>query len=173
MDHVVAAETVRPRRKSAFHETGLFDDDCPTMPLSRTKSRPGLKVRFRSSNDIFEIPSSDDDWEDIEETDTEEIWDPSSTTITLPITPTPTPVSILHRLTLVAFVLAIVIPLAHFAPLGSSTKPILGATGVPLAEKPDPIFDEVLNKRDNNPADYCKRWSQQSTQCPVKYLVSH
>jgi hypothetical protein len=170
MEIVHTMETVRPRRKSAFRETGLFDDDSETQsssPPSRSRSRPSLKVRFRSSNDIFELDKEEQEWEDVVDSDAEPDW--ASTTIATPIAvpatrSTTTPMlSLIRRLSIVAFMLAIAIPITHFTSFGTSDRPILGATGVPVPEQAEPIFDEaLLTKRDSNPTDYCKRWSQQS-----------
>jgi hypothetical protein len=154
--------TDRPRRKSVFRETGLFDDYSPAMPPSPPPSRPRLKVRFRSSNDVFEHTSTEEEWEDVAESDTEWNWKPSTVLVAPPpITPTPK-VSLVHRLSLLAFVLAIAIPMTHYIPFGSSNRPMLGATGVPVPETAEPIFEDVLSRRDTDPTDYCKRWSQQS-----------
>src|SRR5689334_22695234 len=61
-----SVEGTRLRRKSAFKEVGLADDD-KAEARQRSTRRPALKVRFRSKNDVFEppIPNVDgDDWED-------------------------------------------------------------------------------------------------------------
>jgi hypothetical protein len=169
MESIPAEESTRPRRKSAFRETGLFEDDTeyqPPSPPCRPLSRPSLKVRFRSSNDVFELDSDDQEWEDAVESDEELSW--QSTTITTPLivpskSVTATPIlSLFRRLSFVAFMLAVTLPLVHFTPFGTPSHPILGATGVPVKEAEEPIFDDALTKRDNNPTDYCKRWSQQS-----------
>jgi hypothetical protein len=162
MEHIVTSDKAKPRRKSAFLETGLFDNDCqPPLP-SRKSTRPALKVRFRSKNDIFEHTSEDDLWEDSGDSDAE-----SQTHVMTPLVVSqsgPTSMSsLIRRLSLVALVLATVIPIAQLSPFAGGERPILGATGVPVAEQPEPIFDEVLSKRDDSPTDYCKRWSQQST----------
>ncbi|KAF2420757.1 hypothetical protein EJ08DRAFT_598111 [Tothia fuscella] len=69
---------------------------------------------------------------------------------------------LVRRLSLVACLLAIAIPITHFSSLGTSSRPILGATGVPVPEPQSPVFDDQVLKRATSPTDYCKRWSQQS-----------
>jgi hypothetical protein len=167
MEHV-ATEVSRPRRKSAFRETGLFDDERQLLdnerqlplPLSQTK-RPALRVRFRSSDDLFEHNPEIDQQEDVVESDT----DSEVVVLTSPVVSPAKSMSmawLVRRLSLVALVLAIAIPITHFAPSRGSKHPILGATGVPIAEQPEPIFEEFLTKRADSSTDYCKRWSQQS-----------
>jgi hypothetical protein len=152
MQAPVRGGTLRPRRTSAFRETGLFDEDEPQS--STLPSRPVLKVRFRSKNDIFEshIAEHEDlEWEDVEENDSDTIQ-----YVSIPPTPTTRPMAaLIHRLGLLAFVLAIVITITSLAPFGSSTKPMLGASGRPFTTHNYP-------KRQGDPTNYCKRWSQQS-----------
>jgi hypothetical protein len=158
----VATDIARHRRKSAFRETGLFDDEYDSPVPSNLPNRPNLRVRFRSSNDVFEH-KVEMDQEDEEECEAQLESEP--TILTAPVVSATEPnllSSLVRRLSLVALILAIAISITHFGPSSGGGHPILGATGVPTAEQPGPIFDEVLSKRDSSPTDYCKRWSQQS-----------
>jgi hypothetical protein len=169
MEHIVASNIVRPRRKSAFLETGLFDDDCRRLPPHKS-TRPSLKVRFRSKNDIFEHTPKDDQWEDLVDSDADSETHILTASVVSPTRPTSMS-TLIRRLSLVVLILATVIPITHLSAFGGSERPILGATGVPIAEQPEPIFDEVLTKRDDSPTNYCKRWSQQSTSMVLSKLT--
>jgi hypothetical protein len=161
MEPIVTAESVRPRRKSAFRETGLFDDECEPSSPTNIQMRPALKVRFRSKNEVFEHTLNDGQGEEAVESDAESEPQRVSAIPVVTQAGSSSMSSLINRLSLVALVLAIVIPIAQLTPLGGNNHPILGATGVPIAEQPEPIFDEVLSKR-ADATDYCKRWSQQS-----------
>lgn len=144
--------TVRPRRTSAFRETGLFEDE------PQYSARPVLKVRFRSKDDIFEssVPDSDDlEWEDTQESDAEDL--PYTTVTQMP--PPRLTRALIHRIGLVAFVLAVVLTITHFTPFTNGGRPLFGASGAPFTA---PIQGLSLSKRADDPTDYCKRWSQQS-----------
>jgi hypothetical protein len=144
--------TLRPRRTSAFRETGLYEDQ------PQSSSRPNLKVRFRSKDDIFEspLPPTDDlEWEDVQEDETEN----NQYTTVAPMVQAARPVAaLIHRLCLVAFILAVIITITHLTPFAGNTKPLFGASGAPFTE---PV-GHPLSKRAEDPTDYCKRWSQQS-----------
>lgn len=144
--------SLRPRRTSAFRETGLFEN----QPQSFT--RPTLKVRFRSKNDIFESPlqeNEDLEWEHVQENDTEDI---RYTTVAQMAPPRPM-AALIHRLGLVAFILAVIITVTQLTPFAGNTRPLFGASGAPTTE---PIIGHSVSKRADDPTDYCKRWSQQS-----------
>jgi hypothetical protein len=144
--------TLRPRRISAFRETGLFEDQ------PQSSSRPILKVRFRSKDDIFEspLPENDDpEWEDVEESDTKAAQYPT----VAQMAPTRPMAALIHRLGLVAFILAAIITITQLTPFTSNTKPLFGASGAPFTE---PILAHSFSRRADDPTDYCKRWSQQS-----------
>jgi hypothetical protein len=161
MEYVVASDIARPRRKSAFRETGLFEDeDQPQLPPGQS-NRPALRVRFRSSNEVFEHNSEMYPQEDAVVVDSET----EPVALTAPVvspTGSRSMATLVRRLSLLALVLAIAIPISHFGPSSGSKLPTLGATGVPIADQPGPIFEDVLAKRAGSPTDYCKRWSQQS-----------
>jgi len=163
MEYHGSTGITRARRKSAFRETGLFEDEGQDLPPSPVQSsRPALKVRFRSKNDIFEHTQDDDEWEDVDESDADWDWLPSPARTVAPPAAPKRLAFLVHRLTLIAFVLAIVIPITQLTTFGSPNHPMLGATGVPVPERPEPVFEETLTRRDGSVTDYCKRWSQQS-----------
>lgn len=144
--------TLRPRRTSAFRETGLFEAQPPYS------ARPALKVRFRSKDDIFESPAPENDdleWEDVQDNDTEDL---SYTTFTQMAPSRPTR-ALIHRIGLVAFILAVILTIAQFTPFTSEKRPLFGAAGAPFTAS---VQELSLSKRADDPTDYCKRWSQQS-----------
>lgn len=152
MQSPVRDNTLRPRRTSAFRETGLFEDQPPYS------ARPALKVRFRSKDDIFESPPQENDdleWEDVQENDTEDL---PYTTVTQMAPPRPTR-ALIHWVGLVAFVLAVIFTITQFTPFTNDRRPLFGAAGPPFTAL---VQELSLSKRADDPTDYCKRWSQQS-----------
>lgn len=144
--------TLRPRRTSAFKETGLFQD----QPQSST--RPVLKVRFRSKDEIFEIQSLKNhglDYEHVQEDDRENL----HFTSVIQMAPPRQTTALIQRLGIVAFTLAVIITITQFTPFTSNTRPLFGASGAPFTET---IQAVSLSKRVDDPTNYCKRWSQQS-----------
>ncbi|KAF2402383.1 hypothetical protein EJ06DRAFT_528494 [Trichodelitschia bisporula] len=142
------ATTTKPRRTSVFHEIGLTDEKLHALPHSlRPRPRPQLRVRFKSKADILG-ETSDDEWEDVDESDAEE---PTITAIM------PGPglfASALRSLGFLALVFALVIvPVVQ--QLSGSATPLLGVSA-------GSVTSSRLAKRDNTPTDVCKRWSQQS-----------
>lgn len=144
--------TLRPRRTSAFRESGLFED----QPQYSTRSI--LKVRFRSKDEIFESPPPENDgleWEGLQENDTEDI---PYITVAQMAPPSPTR-ALIHRIGFVACVLAVILTVTQFTPFTNDRRPLFGAEGTPFTA---PVQEVSLSKRADDPTDYCKRWSQQS-----------
>lgn len=143
---------LRPRRTSAFRETGLFEDQ------PQSSSRPSLKaVRFRSKDDIFERPSPEHDdleWEHVEESDTEA----TQYAVVAQMAPPRPMAALIRRLGLLAFVLAVATTVTQFTPWTSNTRPLFGASGAPFTE---PTVGHSFSRRADDPTNYCKRWSQQ------------
>jgi hypothetical protein len=158
MSSSICGEVVRPRRTSAFREVGLVDDDEEEEKLvlpRPNRSRPTLKVRFRSKNDIFQPTiEEEDDWEDTSAVSSD---DETPVAIAVPnIRKRPT---ITDRFALVAFVIIISTLIAQLVPLGKSRMLSVGAVP-PGRER---ALEMSLSRRqDSDPTDYCKKWSQQS-----------
>jgi len=69
----------------------------------------------------------------------------------------------MHRLSVLLLMLVIAIPLAQFTSFaGRNHLPLLTATGVPFSDGVEDSTQGRLVKRQDSPADVCKRWSQQS-----------
>lgn len=159
----INGEVMRPRRKSAFKETGLFEEDTQVLtPSGQNKS--GRKVRFRSNNDIFEhVPQGEDDSE--EAYDSASVSWPSTTVATTNLTMKlmdTTASRSPHRLPLIAFVLIISTLIAQLVPLGKSRMLVVEANSVPVRRYGDSRSPTALAKRADDPTNYCKKWSQQS-----------
>jgi hypothetical protein len=169
-------EQDRPRRTSAFRETGLFEDEPQTssVPII-APPRPRLSVRFRSKASVIREEEEDDpcdsgddqDWEDEDEALTRArsqgpiVVDVGNITRNSPLCSTRLS-NVWNRLSLVTLVLACAIGISQYTSfLGDAKHPFLGATGVPLAEAA-PMDSSSRSKRGNTPTDVCKRWSQQS-----------
>lgn len=153
----------RPRRKSAFHEVGLFEDFA--LPAPRPK-RPRLSVRFRTKESIINDGDDDDDeWEECD--DSEAIEDPEEFegSVVPPTEPVlqQSRVTSIQRLSVLVLMLAIAIPLAQFTSfVGRSHLPPLMATGIAFSQGSVDRRDGYLGRRQNSPTDVCKRWSQQT-----------
>jgi hypothetical protein len=154
MSSSITSEVDRPRRRSAFREIGLVEEE-EVKPSKSNQKRPSLRVRFRSKNDIFELTTSggEDEWEDTSASSSD---DETSVSIAVPRTWTQ-PVSS-HRFALVAFVVIISTLLAQLVPLGKSRMLSVGAAPGSVGS----TVKSLSRRQDNDPTNYCKKWSQQS-----------
>ena len=160
-------------------EVGLVDEEIfrrrqATMPIlipnpSPKRVRPVQRVRFRSKTDIFEEEKkSEDEWEDVDDTDSGDLTakdDGTLSTMTLrPNTHTRT-YSRLYRLGILAFLLAVTLPLLQNNPVvGDNGHTLFGARGGIIPSTPADCMeeDEELLRRGDTPTDVCPRWSHQS-----------
>lgn len=151
------------RRHSAFMEVGLVDEATfvaerrnPTPILtpnpSPKRTRPTLKVRFRSQADIFEERKIEDEWEDME--GEEDVYVELSTPLSVGKT-----YQRVYRLGIFAFVLALLLPILQ-GNLGSRIP--LGVWGSAIPRADVGVVENRLVGRANSPTSYCKRWSHQS-----------
>ncbi len=153
-----SSRRIRNRYKSAFTEIGLDGaaDTTNCNIQNGTNTRPGSRVRWRSQVEIHETVQED----------TQDSQQEISRTI-LPIRrhQYSLPAATLSRLSLVAVVLAIMIPILHMSPLLRAGPAIIGAEAGPISP-PAARFDDLgsaqLLPRQSNPADTCLRWSHQS-----------
>ena len=159
-------------------EVGLVDEETfrrqATTPIlipnpSPKRVRPVQRVRFRSKTDIFEEEEkSGDEWEDVSDNDSddstaEDDW-PLSTMTLHPNTHTRT-YSRLYRLGMLAFLLAVTLPLLQNSPVvGDNGHTLFGARGSVMSSNPADYMEEdaELLRRDDTPTDVCTRWSHQS-----------
>lgn len=167
------------RRVSAFREVGLFDDGSlieppPARWLEHSQS-------LESETDRAEEEEKDDnsEWEDVDsDADlTTAARGAASPTVTLVDTDialiASRKSSRLHRLGVLALILAVSIPILQNTPLlGTNSHAILGARGgvIPHEARTDDrtlVEDVSFWKRDNSPTDVCKRWSHQCAYCQV------
>jgi hypothetical protein len=160
------------RRRSVFMEVGLVDEGDfiaerknPTPILIRhpspKRTRPTLKVRFRSKADIFEEDERADEWGDV--LDAED--DGSLATTRLSTTPSAEKTyHHLYRLAVFALVLAVLLPYLQGNPVtGVSARIPLGARGgVIPSTNVGIVEDDMLRRREDSPTTICKRWSHQS-----------
>lgn len=160
-------------------EVGLVDEEIfrrrqATMPIlmpnpSPKRVRPVQRVRFRSKTDIFEEEKkSEDEWEDVDDTDSDDSTAEDdgtlSTTTLRPNTHTRT-YSRLYRLGILAFLLAVTLPLLQNNPVvGDNGHILFGARGGVIPSTPADYMeeDEKLLRRGDTPTDICTRWSHQS-----------
>lgn len=148
---------IRNRYKSAFTEVGLDGAADTTSGNMRnlTPTRPGSRVRWRSQVEIHEA-------EQQAERDMELESPRTPLTITHPYGSSP---KMLSRLSFLAVVLAIMIPVLHMSPFLHAGPAIIGAEAGPIAPNAARYYDLEATKllpRQGNAADTCLRWSQQS-----------
>ena len=153
-----SSRRIRNRYKSAFTEIGLDGAAETTNANSQNlkPTRPSSRVRWRSQVEIHQV-------EQHEEGDVK----PESRRA-VPITTWHhhgSSAAVLSRLSFVAVVLAIMIPILHMSPLLYAGTTIVGAEAGPIT--PDParyrdLESTHLLPRQDNPADACLRWSHQS-----------
>lgn len=158
------------RRKSIFHEVGLSEDE----PVHRVKEaiskvRPTQKLRFRSTDDVFEFSTpehdgnvtSDTNWSDIGS----RVRPRARPTPVLVDTQSPLPqqsYSMMYRFGALAFVLATVVPLLQGTPLfKGGSLPIVGVNGGVIRRDTGPFIEESLVRRDTSPTTWCFKWGQQ------------
>lgn len=152
-----SSRRIRNRYKSAFREVGLDEVADTTKCKMRDviTARPGSRVRWRSDIDIQEAEQP------------EERGIQPETTRAIPTTTYHQSGSsaILSRLSFVAVVIAIMIPVIHMSPSLHAGPAIIGAEAGPIALKSARHHELEATKllpRQSNPADTCLRWSQQS-----------
>ena len=159
-------------------EVGLVDEETfrrqattPILipnPLPK-RMRPVHCVRFRSKTDIFEEEEkSEDEWEDVDDTDSDHSTAEDDGTLSImtlrPNTHTRT-YSRLNRLGILAFLLAITLPLLqNNLIVGRNGHTLFGARGSVISSTPADYLEEdaELLRRDDTPTDVCTRWSHQS-----------
>lgn len=151
------------RRISVFREVGLESEE--RKPVIQRQSRPDLrKLRFRSKPDVFEYSSSPEMADSAIDEQTKNTID-----ITNPIEVRPHGAisggSLVYRLSAVAFILAILIPLLQGTPwFGHASIPALGVNGGVIRTERSPVMEyasDSLNRRADSPTDVCVRWSHQ------------
>jgi hypothetical protein len=153
-----SSRRMRNRYTSAFTEIGLDGEantkDCNMRDLLET--RPGSPVRWRSRTDIHET-----------EQQKERDFKPAlSCAIPIPTSHQyGSSATIVSRLSFLAVVLAIMIPVLHMSPLLQTGPAILGAQAAPTAPM-SATYQNIeatrLLPRRANAADTCLRWSHQS-----------
>ncbi|KAF2495569.1 hypothetical protein BU16DRAFT_393241 [Lophium mytilinum] len=165
------------RRRSVFMEVGLVDEEAfaaerrPHTPTlipnpSPKRSRPALKVRFRSEADIFGH-NKDEDAETNTDSEAEaEVgdYDSLATTTLSSVPETGKTYSRLYRLGILAFVLAVLLPLLQGNSVtGASERTLFGARGgvIPRHDS-EIVVEDGFVKREDSPTTVCKRWSHQS-----------
>lgn len=169
---------------SAFREVGLFDDDDSPVepPPARWLEHP---QSLKSETDGVEQEERDEnsEWEDVDSaadltTAAKGVASPTVTLIDTDIALVASPRSSrLHRLGVLALILAVSVPILQNTPLlGTNSHAILGAKGgvIPHEARTDDsmlVEDVSFWKRDNSPTDVCKRWSHQCAYRQV--LVGH
>lgn len=154
-----SSHRIRSRYKSAFTEIGL--DETPDPKSSSLQddrlTRPGSRVRWRSQVEIHEMEQQEDAdvrQDMISRTTPATTWHQHGSSA-----------AILSRLSFLAVVFAIMIPVLHMSPLLNAGPAILGAEAGPIAPnslRNRNIDSTRLLSRQTNAADVCLRWSQQS-----------
>jgi len=137
--------------------------------LSPKRVRPVHCVRFRSKTDIFEEEEkSKDEWEDVDHTDSDRSMaedDGTLSTMTLRPNTHLRTYSRLYRLGILAFLLAVTLPLLQNNPVvGGNGHTLFGARGGVIPSTPVEYMEEVAEflRRGDTPTDICARWSHQS-----------
>ena len=153
-----SSRRIRNRYKSAFTEIGLDEAaDTTTSNLEhRRPTRPSSRVRWRSQVDIHEVEQQEegDVKPEIRRTVPTTTWHHYGSSA-----------AVLSRLSFVAVVLAIMIPVLHMSPLLYAGTTSIGAEAGPITPNPARYHDREptqLSPRQDNPADACLRWSHQS-----------
>jgi hypothetical protein len=159
-------------------EAGLVDEETfrrqATAPilipnLSPKRVRPVHRVRFRSKTDIFEEEEkSEDEWEDVDDTASDHSMaedDGTLSTMTLCLNTHIRTYSRLYRLGILAFLLAVTLPLLQSNPVvGNNGHTLFGVRGGVIPSTPAEYMEEVAEflRRGDTPTDVCTRWSHQS-----------
>ena len=153
-----SSRSIRNRYKSAFTEIGLDGaadtTNCNMQNLSHT--RPASRVRWRSQIDIREAEQQKEQDSELEISRAI----PAATSHQYGSSAT-----IVSRLSFLAVVLAIMIPVLHMSPLLQTGPAVLGAEAAPTTPMPGThqnVESTRLLPRQGNAADTCLRWSQQS-----------
>jgi hypothetical protein len=153
-----SSRRIRNRYKSAFTEIGLDGAADMTKCNMRnvTPTRPGLRVRWRSQVQIHEVEQqeNEDSRPEIPHSVPTTTWHQYGSSAAL-----------VSRLSFLAVVLAIMIPVLHTSPLLYPGPTIIGAEAGPIAPRSARDYDLESTKllpRQSNPADVCLRWSHQS-----------
>ncbi len=148
---------IRNRYKSAFIETGLNEPADATNSDSQNHKpiRPSSRVRWRSQVEIHEV----------EQQGEQDVRPEVQRTVPTTIGQHGSSAALLSRLSFVAVVLAIMIPILHMSPLLYAGTTSIGAEAGPITPHPARHRDlesTQLIPRQDNPADACLRWSHQS-----------
>ncbi len=153
-----SSRRIRNRYKSAFTEIGLEEAANTTNynTLSITSTRPGSRVRWRSQVEIHEAEQQEemDNQREIPRA-TPATWHRYGSSAKM-----------LSRLSFLAVVLAIMIPVLHMSPLLHAGPAMIGAEAGPIAPNAARHYEleesTKLLPRQNNAAAACLRWSHQS-----------
>lgn len=149
---------IRNRYKSAFIEIGL-DGAAETTNCNMrnlTPTRPGSRVRWRSQVEIHEVeqPEERDMQPAIPRAVPSKTWHQYGSSA-----------AVISRLSFIAVVLAIMIPVLHMSPLLYAGPTSIGAAAGPVAPRAaryDDLESAQLLPRQDNPVDACLRWSHQA-----------
>jgi hypothetical protein len=154
---VNSTHRIRNRYKSAFTEIGLDGAADTTNSNYRdiTSTRPGARVRWRSQVDIHELePPEERDMLPARSRVANKPWLQSGPSAAL-----------ISRLSYVAVILAIMIPVLHMSPLLYAGPSSIGAEAgpiVPHAARYDELEPAGIAPRQANSVDACLRWSHQA-----------
>jgi len=159
-------------------EVGLVNEETfrrqATTPilipnLSPKRVRPVHHVRFRSKTDIFEEEEkSESEWGDVDDTNSDHSTaEDDGTLSTMALRPNThiRTYSRLYRLGILAFLLAVTLPLLQNNPVvGDNGHTLFGARGGAVPSTPVEYMEEVAEflRRGDTPTDVCTRWSHQS-----------
>jgi hypothetical protein len=153
-----SSRRIRNRYKSAFTEIGLDEAADTTQGDLRCTSstRPGSRVRWGSQVEIHEAEQQEEAHiqPDIPHAVAVPTWHRYGSSA-----------AVLSRLSFLAVVLAIMIPVLHMSPFLAAGPASLGAEAGPITPRSaghEDVEIAKLESRQNNPAGACLRWSQQS-----------
>ena len=147
------ARRIRKRYRTAFQETDLDSKRLPDNTFERmTQSRrPSARVRWRSQLDIREVECRED-------VGTEGIEPRAMVAVNHRLSGASA--LLVSRLTFLAAVIAIMIPLFHLSPWLHAPLPI-GADASPIVDRSE-IQHARLSTRQSDSTDVCLRWAHQS-----------
>jgi hypothetical protein len=148
-------ESAKKRRTSIFKEE-LDADESPKSTTTSLK-RPNRRVRFRSLANVFEAPNFDE----MDDTAQGLVSPGYYVSLKEPVESSPRRVSS-SRFIFYTCLIAIALALLHNSPLiGGPGISIIGAQGGLIRS---PAREEIINviARQDDPTNYCKRWSHQS-----------
>ena len=154
---VNSSHRIRNRYQSAFTEIGLDGAADTTNSNYRdiTSTRPGPSVRWRSQVEIHEVePQEERDMLPARSRVASKPWLQSGPSAT-----------VISRLSFVAVILAIMIPVLHMSPLLYAGPSSIGAEAgpiVPRAARHDEPEHTRIAPRQSSSVDACLRWSHQA-----------